>query len=218
MMNAGNRKPLLPLLILAIILCGAMALGSTFATGVNKSDSLDDRYLANTQLDYDVSLAYYDKAQKGYSKSLLSSSPFTDVVWCPGYTDIVYLKLTNEEAFPVTCELDIVVDESGLDDKMSYAVIYGLQPEMENQPSNWAAFSAKANIVDTLIKKSPQKASTYKITKEVLVAPGDSGSRYYALAIHMDEKASNTYQGQSMKLSFNLRVNADFEHGATPSN
>ena len=217
MMNAGNRKPLLPLLILAIILCGAMALGSTFATGVNKSGSRDDLYLANNQLDYSVTLAY-NKGTGNYYESLLSSSPFADVVWCPGYTDIVYLKLTNQEKFPVTCELDIVVDESSFGDQMSYAVIYGLQPGMENHPSNWADFRSKANIVDTLIKKSPQKASTYKITKEVLVAPGDSSSRYYALAIHMDEKASNTYQGQSMKLSFNLRVNADFEHGATPSN
>ena len=203
MMNAGNKRLILLLLALSMLVCGVI--GGTLA--------LND---SNDTMDYNVKLLCYNPDTKEYDLPLYGESaysPFaTDVVWCPGYTEIVYLKLTNGEAFPVDCELDIVVKENGFGKTLSYAVIYGMQPTTKGHPTNWVDFKAKANISKTL------ENSSYTVTSKVELDPGDRSSRYYALAIHMDENATNEYKNVSMEMNFLLNVTAEKEPGSTPSN
>lgn len=211
-MNAGHKRLKLLLLTLAILACSVVALGGTLAS----NDSI------NT-MDYKVSLLCYNPATNQYDLPVYGENayhPYTaDVLWCPGYTKIVYLKIVNEEEFPVESELDIIFESNGFGKMLSYAVIYGLQPNTQNHPENWAEFKDRANISGVLEKNAllAPNRSSYKVAKLAQLDPDEKGARYYALAIHMDEKTPNEYQGQSMDLNFYLRVNAKYETGFDPN-
>lgn len=206
MMNAGNRKPLLPLLILAIILFGAMALGSTFASGVlrNPEDETGiDKVIANGQyvLEYDVDILCSS------GNSLLTSKPFESTIWCPGYTEVVSGTIVNHEAFPIECTLNLLVSENQFAPVMEYA---SLNPSTTalTQHSNWDSFRGAS------LNKNTLQEGSYPLFTRVLVLPDNPVK--YAFAIHMDTNASNHNQGKSMKLGFEFVVEANYEHGDDP--
>lgn len=206
MMNAGNRKPLLPLLILAIILCGAMALGSTFASGVLRNENNAtgiEKEIANGQyvLEYDVDILCSD------GNSLLTSKPFENTIWCPGYTEVVSGTIVNNEMFPIECTLNLLVSENQFAPVMEYA---SLNPSTTvlTQHSNWDSFRGASSNKNTL------QEGSYPLFTRVLVLPDNPVK--YAFAIHMDTNASNHNQGKSMKLDFEFVVEANYKHGADP--
>ena len=205
MMNSGNRKPLLPLLILAIILCGAMALGSTFASGVlrNLEDETGiEKVIANGQdaLEYKVDILYSDN-------HLLESNPFENTIWCPGYTEVVSGTIVNHEAFPIECTLNLLVSENQFTPVMEYA---SLKPSTTalTQHSNWDSFRGASLNANTL------QEGSYPLFTRVLVLPDNPVN--YAFAIHMDTNASNQNQDKSMKLGFEFVVEANYKHGDDP--
>ena len=203
MKNAGNKRPILILLALAIILFSGMALGSTFASQVNKTD----RQLETPDGKYNVVVKYHDGT--GYNKSLDNKTPVLtkDIIWCPGYTKIVYFQLANKEAFPVECTLTMTAKESDLNQALTYAVLGNLQPNSANHPKSWKEVTAE---------KSQLKArESVAIIKEATLV-GD-GKQYCAIAIHMDENAGNQYLNKSVDIDFQLVINANYKPNDIPT-
>lgn len=215
MTNAGNKKLLVVLLALALFACSVMALGSTFATQV-KYEGEEVSLAGNGMLDYKVDIQFY--TPEG-NKDFLKVSPLNGTVWCPGYTKIVYLKVTNNEAFPVDCELGMTVDQSGFGETLKYAVIYGLKPNAEDHPSDWNAFYDNANVKGTLKvqDKLDSKDYSHTVFDRAVFASSETNSQYFALAIHMDENATNQYQNAELDLTFHFRVNADNKPSPEPT-
>ena len=211
MMNAGNKRPLLLVLTLVILLCGAMALGNTFATQVNKSDSYDGQYVANgdNTLNYNISLTYHTMDNNTTELPFLTSAPFASATWCPGYTKVVYLTVKNNEAFPVECILTIDDGNSELGKVMSYAVI----KNPASSYSDWGTFkTAEGCVVGHLSDENP---TVFDYPAALPLTAGNTQT--YALAIHMDEEANNTHQKLKMEMSFNLTINADYSSGFNPN-
>lgn len=209
MKNAGNKRPLLILLALAILLFGGMALGSTFASRVNKEGP--EEKLSASDADYKVFVKYHDgKNYNGgrYSNLLSSQTPvFTqDIIWCPGYTRIVYLEISNEEAFPVECTLKMTAEDGILNEVLDYTLLGALKPNTENHPRSWKE-----------VTTSKQPLTTEPITIIDAVTLADSTPQYYAVAIHMDETAGNQYRDQKLNIDFQLIINADYKPGVDPS-
>lgn len=219
MTNAGNKKLLAVLLALTLLACSVMALGSTFATQV-KYEGKEESLAGNGALDYKVDLQFYAPDGETQYQNFLTTSPLNGTVWCPGYTKIVYLKVTNNENFPVDCELGLTVDKNGFGETLKYAVIYGLKPNAEESPSDWKAFYNEAHVNGTLKVQDNLTDRDYShiVFDRVALATGDAASHYFALAIHMDENATNQYQNAELELTFNFRVNADYETGVNPTN
>lgn len=203
MKNAGNKRLMLLLLALAMLICGVM--GSTFATQVNKSDGQDNRYVDNNDngLDYQIDLTYHT-LDNAIQHSFLTATPFASAPWCPGYTKVVYLSIKNNEDFPVECTLTINADNKKLGQVMAYAVIKNPAASY----SNWGAFKEASLSKGYLADENP---TVFNIPATAPLTAG--GAEEYALAIHMDETASNTYQDETMNMTFKLEINADYASG-----
>lgn len=232
-MTGGYRKIKLFSLMVALIVAGLAVVGGTWAWGVNYSEQEKgfQRKIDDDQdtLNYNVSFLYHDG--KNYEPSLLDGNVFNGINWCPGRTQIVYLKIENNEAFSVGVSIDMIVDENTFDGDMEYAVLYGqdLKAVGAEHPSSWENFAAKVaaqNVeLDSTVAKSGvmKKNESYRLLYRQQLSqnlgqatesgtigdetiPAGSDTYYLALAIHMDE--STTVQG-SADVRFNIQVDAD---------
>lgn len=206
MTNAGNKKLLALLVTLVLLAAGLIAMGSTFATQVD----LDGKDGVSTDSGFNVIVNAYENGQ--YSKTLQADAAFftSDASWCPGYTQILYFSVTNNEAFPVKTAMNMNVTKSGFDNMLSYAVVpQDLKAEDAAHPDNWADFVKMAGESEEL------KLNSNTVFSNIDMAPGET--RYYALGIHMSEQASSHYQNKMMDMNFSFRVDANSTPGS-PAN
>ena len=206
-MTKSVNKRLVILLTVLVIACGGLfALNGTFAGRV----TYDNEQVVLTGENFNVNLEYLNG---GSYVSLFSGNaqPFPEnSKWCPGRSEIVYLKLSNAEAFPVDCSLSLKVKDSGFDDVISYAVIAKeLVPGSEAHPTSWEDFVSKAANGAAVLADG-----THQLTERQTLMPGDE--RFLALCMHMSEEATSQYQNKQMNLQFALRTNANYEPGAIP--
>jgi len=198
MRNAGNKKLLAVLLALALLACSVMALGSTLAsqTEVDKKNTTE-KSLLDSEGEYKVTVAYGDN----YEHVLSNASPIFSAgdLWCPGYTKIVDLKITNNEEFPVEVMLNMVVGESDLNEVMYYALLGDVQP------TSWGSISDDAKKLLSEGEKTIVKAENLQ--------KGQSCD--CKLAVHMSEAATNKYQNKTLDVNFELIVNANYKPGVT---
>ena len=207
----------------ALVCAGIIMLSGTFASNVNYKDTTD---AATVSGNYNVVLQSYTKDSAVPPVDIITKdgmvpdANFTkDMFWCPGRTEIIYLKLENNEAFPVNCTLKLSVSESGFGNTLSYAVMPGLKAG-DALPANWDAFVNNAGDVTGVLKNTKSSDQAYALHKGYIelspaVADGEENvhndEAYLALAIHMDHNASNDYQEVGMKLQFFLQVDANSE-------
>ena len=205
MMNAGNKRLKLLLLTLAILACSVVALGGTLAGGVDRSEGKSAQTLQNdtaNHLDYAVDILYADRSGGNY-QTVLGHNPFAGALWCPGYTKVVYFKVYNHEAFALEATLDLKITDSEFGNTMTYAVLAPGSDGTLSQPGNWNEFmTASGNHNAVLVAQKD-----YNVFKQVLLQSGQE--TIYAVAIHMSEDASNQYQGKTMEINFDFRVDSD---------
>ena len=210
MLKARSSRSVFLSSAILVLALGVMLIGGTFAWGVNYAENDQAEELTGNQ-GYHVDLQYRMKDSEYASLIGTNAAAFTsDMLWCPGKTEIVYLKLKNEEAFPVDCTLSLYVTNTGFDNTLTYAVIEELTPSSEDHPKNWSEFKDMANG-DTVLSQGNHTL----FTRQPL-APS-SGEYDLALAIHMAEDASSDYQRAEMYFNFKLQVEANFGPGATPA-
>lgn len=211
MRNAGNKRLVLLLLTLAMLACGVMALGGTFANQ-DSIDRISDKtkeeivYDANSNvLKYGVSVTYSEKLDGTYN-DLFNGKPFENTLWCPGYTKVIYIKVQNDEKFPVECTLDLKITKNDFGNMMAYAVI---SPDEENKlpkPTNWYEFMTHERA-----KSSSLLSQKNNVFDKVYVAA--EAYKTYALAMHMEDQAGNEYKKAQLAMKFDFRVDANYEPG-----
>lgn len=219
-MNIGRKKTVYILAALIVLAAGIVLVGSTLANGVTRNSS---QQMINN--DYNV-LFDYRNPQGSYVKvpadvSVQEVNPVTEgMFWCPGRTEIIYLKLDNRELFAVDGTLSVNVYGPGFGDTLTYAVIHGATP---NHPNNWKDFLQQAAVKGTL-KAGADKENAEKytlMTEQHLDIQADSNPEandyYVAFAIHMDENASNAYQNNFINIDLKLQLDANFKPGANPN-
>lgn len=211
-----HRKTSTLMLVLLVLLAGAMLIGGTFAETFRLDDK-GQQTLENNQpgMDYAVTLKYYDAdaATPDYYPTLSAGEEITDsLFWCPGRTEIIYLKVENAEEFPLEAEISLkaqdVTGRAKFDNTLSYVVFDGLEYGKPLPVSSWSQVN-NARPLTTGTTQIPL------VETNMLATQGNV--HYLALAIHMDEKASNAYQNAQMSLDFTLRVNANHAPGFDPN-
>lgn len=220
MMNAGNKRLILLLLALSMLVCGVMALGSTFATTFTPSGNKNTQYESDKTLNYNVEVKYCKNVAEKYASTFSPSETlFTqNVLWCPGKTEIVYFQVKNNENQVVECTMDLFVTKNEFTDVMQYAVVvadYVQNPT--THPADWKAF-----VNATVDKKSKPllvcSTNDDTVKNPVIKVALEPGATYsYALAIHMSETASNHYKEKELAMNIRFRVNANATPGNTPS-
>ena len=205
-----KSKKLFLLIALVVLAVGVTALSGTFASTVDYNTEKED-VAENKSYDVDVQYVHSNSGSTEYA-DLLSTTAFSDSSkWCPGRTEIIYLKLTNNEAFPINCTVDLNVTESEFDSVLSYSVMEGdlLYNNKENHPTSWADYVSKAGNLSTVLSEGKHTL----LEKETLVG---NTPCYLALAIHMDENATSEYENKTLEMNFILRYDAMYEPGKIP--
>lgn len=203
-----KSKKLFLLIALVVLAVGVTALSGTFATGVNKEG--DEKASENA---FSVTLEYYDYWNEPQGYKELDKVFDETFAWCPGRTEILYLRLTNKEAFPVECGLTMAAGKSELNDVFTYAVLKNLQRNDANHPQDWDNF--KSSIVYEVIQPE-SKMTQGDLLAYPLTVLNAGETVYFAVGLHMSEGATNGYANKQLPLTFNLRINADFEPGFIP--
>jgi len=209
--KTGYRKASTLTLVMLVLLAGALLVGATFAERVELTGAVEKMQQGTDAFDYQVELSYYDKTAGDYRSLLEPEASFTQgMFWCPGRTEIAYLKVSNGEEFPVkvtlTMDAERVKDAQGKDvqdfgSTLSYAV---LDQQEHDQPLAFASWDD--------LKASAKPLTIGKGHSVITIDPLGyaTGSKHYvAIAIHMDENADNLYQNAQMNLKINMRVDSD---------
>lgn len=206
------------LLVMLILLAGAMLVGGTFADQLNLEGT--EQALPNNVntagMDYAVTLSYYDAdaAVPGYVNVLTPHGKVTDgMFWCPGRTEIIYLKVENAEKFPVEAIVSVVASDVAnvqkFDNTLSYVVFDGLKQGVELPVASWKEVTGGQTL-------KTGSSEIQLVQTDLLATQGNV--HYLALAIHMDEHAGSKYMNAQMNLDFKLRVNANYQPGYDPAN
>jgi len=219
-MEMGRKKSVFILTALVVLAIGIMILGNTFATGLK----LEGAALEGIS-DFKVSFQYFDQEQGGYLPVRLitaaqdtaqQDNPITKgMFWCPGRTEIIYLQVQNNEAFPVRATVSVNVTGSGFGKTLTYAVIEG--EKHKDHPTTWESYleEARASGKTGILEAGSGQGKAYTLLQKGM-GIGEKPT-IIALAIHMAEDASNMYQNNTMNLEFSLRIDADYKSEEQPA-
>ena len=185
----------------ALFLCFAMLLGTTFAWFTDVVTSSGNKIVSGT-LDLDLQLK--DKDSGTYSSINESSDPiFNYDKWEPGYTDAKVLKVENvgslafkwvgnfvsREAISNLSEvIDVYIKTSDSD------ISYPADREELTLANGWKNIGTLNQIID---------APDHPVSGALLSGESD----YFAIALHMQESAGNEYQGKELG-AFDIAVHA----------
>lgn len=225
MSRSRTRRPVFLSAVILVVLLGSVLIGSTFAGNVSYNEPMETLKGES----YNVDLKYTrTRGSKTYLSMLDENNrkAFQEgMFWSPNRTEIVYLQLTNNEAFPVECMPRLDVGLNQFDNMLSYAVIDKLKSTDASQPSSWKAFSDKAALENNNGVSDVLPSNTDPDTRipcnlcqtNILLGPGES--YFLALAIHMDKDASSKYRNKTLEFEFAVQVNANYKPGVTdPAN
>ena len=199
MNNTKTTKRALLSSVLAMLICVAMLIGTTFAwftdsasTAVNKiqAGNLKIQLLMydRDRSDY-VDISNNDKAIFGTGS--LAQNNNAETLWEPDKTQVAYLAIKNNGnlALKYKVALDVTNVSKNLYEVMEYAIT----PDATN-----------ANPVRAWTSGDSVVKGTQFVATDVSLAVG--ATHYFALSVHMKEDAGNTYQNG--KVDFDLTVYA----------
>jgi predicted ribosomally synthesized peptide with SipW-like signal peptide len=197
MTNRKTTKRALLSSVVALFLCFAMLLGTTYAwftdsvTSANniiKSGNLDvDLYrwdAANTS----VEITNTSEPLFG-NKSNKAQNDAADTLWEPGKTQVVYLSIKNNGTLDLKYQVNI--DVTGVEKNLIDVLEYKITPD------------AKYGTVATWSGNGKQvKAGVNTDSIDITLKAGQE--HFFALSVHMLESANNDYQDASA--TFNINV------------
>lgn len=189
MTNSRSTKRALYSSVIALIICFAMLIGTTYAWFTDSATSANNVIKTGT---LDVELYQWNGVvtdDRANAVAMGTESPAvfpSDIKWEPGYTHVVYLSIKNNGdlslKYKVALEVTQVSDKSLLD-VMSYAV----SPDAQfGSVTSWAGNGTYLQGTYTEDAKA----------QDVELKPGDE--HFFALSVHMDEDAGNEYMNQSV--------------------
>ena len=196
--------------VLAIVLCLVMLIGSTFAwftdtasTGVNKiqAGNLDVQLLMRGEKGYE-NIGDSKQAIFGNENSLVAQNDNQNTLWEPGKTQVAYLAIKNNGNLDLKYQVQLKVtnppDGKNLYEVMKYAIVAGSETSTVD---GWNAADGKSVVAGAQVVSG---TDTTAPTDPTGVKLGHGETHYFALLVHMDENAGNTYMNG--KVEFDLTV------------
>ena len=156
MTNARSTKRALWSSTVALFLCFAMLLGTTYAWFTDSVTSANNIIQSGN---LDVELYYQVEGQTDWTKVTADTNVFMeDALWEPGHTEVVKLKVVNEGSLALKYTLGVnIADETGsvnaagqtflLSDYIKFGIVEGAQTYTRDEAI--AAVDATANALNT---------------------------------------------------------------------
>ena len=177
--------------VIALMLCFAMLLGTTFAWFTDSVTSAGNKIQSGT---LKVDLELLDKETNLWNSIKDDKDPiFNYEKWEPGYTDVKILKIENEGSLNLKWKANFVLgdDENGFEQTLSELAkvidVYVLPSATE------IAYPADRDLTGyTMVGTVADFVNTIKETTNGTLAP--DGEAYLGIALKMQETAGNEYQ------------------------
>ena len=221
--NKKATKRALLTSVMALVMCVVMLVGTTFAwftdtasTGVNKiqAGNLDIQLLMRTtdeegKTDYKNIGDSHDVIFGG-ENSLVAQNNNQDTLWEPGKTQVAYLAVRNAGNLALKYNIILNVKDEGLIGALDYAIV----PQSKLSGENQTCTDTIASWVDA---KERTGAESGKLTAGTFTAAPNgcldeiahdktktNETEYFALVVHMDENAGNTYMNKSVTIDMKV--------------
>ena len=183
MTNTKNARRALLSSVLSLILCFAMLLGTTFAWFTDSVTSANNVIQSGN---LDVELDYWDG--DSWETVQGTNSLFTNNLWEPGHTEVVYLKLSNLGSLALKYQLAVSVlseseginqngDVFKLSDYIQMGVVEGVNGETN-------AYADRVAAVDAVKDTSGVIGAGYIKSGKMLA---DADELYMAVVVYMPE-------------------------------
>ena len=192
--------------VISLLLCVSMLVGATFAWFTDEVKSGNNLIAAGN---LDIELDYYDTNEKEWKTVDKATDLFSDELWEPGHTQVVYLKMSNVGTLNLKYQLGINVaseipgtNKAGnpfkLSDVLEFAVINGVNGETGPYADRIAARKAAT---------SSTKLSAGYYVDYTAMAPG--AAEYMAMVVYMPESTGNeaNYMTGTDRPEINLGIN-----------
>ena len=219
MNNKRATKRALLTSVMALVMCVVMLVGTTFAwftdtasTGVNKiqAGNLDVQLLMRDADGAYVNIGDSQQVIFGGANSLVAQNNNQDTLWEPGKTQVAYLAVRNAGNLALKYNIILNVKDEGLIGALDYAIV----PQSKLSGENQTCTDTIASWVDA---KGRPGAESGKLTAGTFTAAPNgcldeiahdktntNETEYFALVVHMDENAGNTYMNKSVSIDMKV--------------
>ena len=190
MTNKQTAKRSLLAAILSLVLCLALFAGTTFAWFTDSISNTKNKILAGN---LDIEMQYFDTEANAWVEFNADSDILSpDALWEPGYTEVVYLKVTNTGTLALKYQLGVSVfneitsintagEPFALSDYIKFAAIADKNAEEGTFATREDALAA---VADTATPISEGYSSS-----SALMKAGESA--YVALVVYMPTEVGN---------------------------
>ena len=229
MNNKKATKRALLTSVMALVMCVVMLVGTTFAwftdtasTGVNKiqAGNLDVQLLMRDASGAYVNIGDSHDVIFGGENSLVAQNNNQNTLWEPGKTQVAYLAVRNAGNLALKYNIILNVKDEGLIGALDYAIV----PQSKLSGENQTCTDTIASWVDA---KGRPGAESGKLTAGTFTAAPNgcldeiahdktntNETEYFALVVHMDENAGNTYMKKSVSIDMKVvatQATAEFD-------
>ena len=202
MSKKNLKKALIPSLI-ALALCFAMLLGTTFAwftdtaeTGTNVIAS------GNLSIDLFAKTAYADEYAEVTNETVLLGD---DIIWEPGYTAVIYAKIVNTGNLAIKYTNKIVTTGT-VGDLADAILVYYVPSEVEVTRDTIATLTPLGTLADVLNDTTGAYAIDDTLEGDEDPDEDPEVAAFATIILVMDPEADNDYQGLSIGDGFSIQV------------
>lgn len=190
MTKTRSTKSALISSVIALFLCFAMLLGTTFAWFTDSVTSANNIIQSGN---LDIVLEYYDAETKKW-KDVDGSAEILkkEALWEPGYTDVVYLRFENAGSLDLKYQLGVnIISEKegtnvdGKKFKLSDYIYFGVAENVDGENGAYENREDAQNAVksvETILSKGYAKTGKLE---------ADSGFQYLAMVVYMPTTVGN---------------------------
>ena len=212
--NQKATKRALLTSVMALVMCVVMLVGTTFAwftdtasTGVNKiqAGNLDVQLLMRDASGAYVNIGDSHDVIFGGENSLVAQNNNQNTLWEPGKTQVAYLAVRNAGNLALKYNILLNVEDGGLIGALDYVIVpqgtkFGDDVCRENVAS-WDAVKADAAKLTAGTFTAAPNGCLDEIAHDKAKT---NETEYFALVVHMDENAGNTYMSKSVTIDMKV--------------
>ena len=212
MTNLKSTKRALVSSVMALFLCFAMLLGTTYAWFTDEVTSANNIIQTGT---LDVKMYYSNDGVDYIDVEGEDVAPAFDYKhWEPGYTEVKYVKIVNAGSLALQYQLNIVTDELAVAGDYNLADVIDVYMFAADATIDRAAIDAATPVctLSDLIANADGAASGVLLPKEGVGATdvnsdnAPRGEVTYCIVLKMQEDADNNYQNLSVGEGFSLQL------------
>ncbi len=190
MTNKKTTKKALIASVISLLLCFTMLLGTTYAWFTDSVTSTNN-IIKSGNLDVEL---YWSKDASVWNKVDADTNVFSNDLWEPGHTEVVYLKVVNEGSLALKYQLGVnIADEVGSvnvygdDFKLSDFILYGTIKGQTDKFATREEALAKVKSAKKLNVAYANNSELYPANNTL----GKASEEYVTFVVYMPETVGN---------------------------